>query len=156
MKIIDKIVDILIKNIKKPIIITNYPDDSFFTSLKEVADRKGLEYIEVNTYQFNDKVDFLTTLYGMPMIGETGKVLAKSTLVEGERKLINFRIKQACEYTNELIPFIFENDKHIICLTLEEVKEETILEPENIFDNAILNRALLFDYKKLNHADSSI
>lgn len=75
--------------------------------------------------------------------------MAKSNLVEGDRKLINFRIKKPCEYTNELIPFIFENDKHIICLTLEEVKED-ILEPENIFDNVVLNRALLFDYKKLN------
>jgi hypothetical protein len=150
MKIIDKIIDILIKNIKKPIIITNYPDDSFFTSLKEIADNAGLEYIEVNTHQFNDRVDFLTTLYGMPMIGETGKVLAKSKLVEGETKLINFHVKQSCEYTNELVPFIFENDRHIICLTLQESKDESLMEPEYIFDNVVLNRSLLFDYKKLN------
>jgi hypothetical protein len=47
---IDKMVDILIKSIKRPIIITNYPDDSFFTSLKEVADNNSLEYIELKNY----------------------------------------------------------------------------------------------------------
>jgi hypothetical protein len=152
--ILAKVIEGEIKcNVLTPLAITNYPDDDEILALKEIAIKNNLEYIEVNT-KYIEPWDFNTLLLGMPVINDLCCEVnfAKSNLVEGNTKLINFRIgKNRIDMSmrNTLMKFMVEQPKHHVCITMEENPELDYLDPiDELFDSCIANKMVIFDYKK--------
>lgn len=151
--ILDKVIESEVKcNVLTPLAITNYPDDEEVLALKQIAEKNNIEYMEINT-KYIEPWDFNILLLGMPVIDDILKVtLCKSKLVEGNKKLINFRIAKCginISMRNALMVFMIEQPKHHVCITMEEKPELDYLDPiDEMFDSTIANKMVTFDYKK--------
>ena len=150
--ILSKVIEGQVKcRVLTPLAITNYPNDSEISELKVIAFNNNLEYLEVNT-KFIEPWDFNLLLLGMPVIDDLLKVsLCKSKLVEGNTKLINFRIgKNGIDITmrNALMKFMVEQPKHHVLITTEENTDGYIDPMDQLFDSCIANKIVTFDYKK--------
>jgi hypothetical protein len=112
--------------------------------------------MDINT-KYIEPWDFNTLLLGMPVIDDILKVsLCKSKLIEGNKKLINFRIgKNGLDISrrNALMVFMIQQPKHHVCITMEENTELDYLEPIDVlFDSCIVHRMVILDYKKYTDA----